>query len=750
MNFLRRIARPHKFPTLHGREGQRGQAAIFMAIFMATMILLFAFSTNVGMLVHAKINLQNAADAAAYAGAAVQARQMTAISYLNYEMRRSVKQFLFNYMVRGNQAQSCFPIDEVGNVISSQCYGRRGGGTTDRYRFAFYDPRETYTNEVDDDYLPTVCIIFDQSNNYCQKNAVAGIPELGGISGVLAFVNPIINQVRTSTQIIIDRKINDCQSRGNANIQYMTAWLFNLDPNPLPVITGNDSDVPFPSYGNIDALGVLVRQALLRARIDNFEEALNLNLQNESFSTATIDANVINQLRSDSKKEYFERPIQAYLSALNNLPSVDQHNGIFSGVKLTELVPHQTSAPKNPNLENEPVLFRLIDIKDDVKLAASKFNGTIVNGERGGCSQQRLQMRVPSFPIGVTKDPSILTFYAVNLKAEARLLFSPFGLDGTVTLSAYSAAKPFGSRIGKNLMENPDQYLHAAGKRVSTDSLVGAFKQQHHYPNILVADTDRYAENDGFATNGNLGYLRKATRSFPDGMARAYRLAGAYSPWEVGFYSVPADFEGISRFANNPNYDGPANRGFFQLRASAYPVKRAGSDLSFLINRIESYFTTAGFLNPGDSNDELNTIKAAYLNPANFRLFEGFLRNLGQDQVHFISNPILRDDPQLEAFATRFGQRYTVAGKQNQLRQLTAWNTTKSSTHQDGAPPGNELEAGRGRAGYSVRFIAFGALTAGGLGSNDGQVQFTDPFARINPGNSEAQKIVDEIRSIKH
>ena len=43
------------------------------------LFTLFAFVVNLGMLVSAKIALQNAADLAAIAGAATQARQMTAI-----------------------------------------------------------------------------------------------------------------------------------------------------------------------------------------------------------------------------------------------------------------------------------------------------------------------------------------------------------------------------------------------------------------------------------------------------------------------------------------------------------------------------------------------------------------------------------------------------------------------------------------------------------------------------------------------
>ena len=65
-----------------------------ISVMMATFILFFAFVINTGMLVNAKINLQNAADLAAYAGASVQARQLTHISYLNYEMRRQWKKVL--------------------------------------------------------------------------------------------------------------------------------------------------------------------------------------------------------------------------------------------------------------------------------------------------------------------------------------------------------------------------------------------------------------------------------------------------------------------------------------------------------------------------------------------------------------------------------------------------------------------------------------------------------------------------------
>src|SRR5688500_9887936 len=90
-------------------RAQSGQISVMIALMMTTFIFFIAFVINTGMLVNAKINLQNAADLAAYAGAATQARQLNRISYINYEMRRQWKKFLFRIYVVGNMAQGGFP-----------------------------------------------------------------------------------------------------------------------------------------------------------------------------------------------------------------------------------------------------------------------------------------------------------------------------------------------------------------------------------------------------------------------------------------------------------------------------------------------------------------------------------------------------------------------------------------------------------------------------------------------------------------
>src|SRR3954453_13769139 len=88
---------------------EKGQASIMIGMILLTFILFFAFVVNTGMLVNAKINLQNAADLPAYSGAAVQARQLNTAAYLNYEMRRQYKKFILRYYVIGSYMYTPFP-----------------------------------------------------------------------------------------------------------------------------------------------------------------------------------------------------------------------------------------------------------------------------------------------------------------------------------------------------------------------------------------------------------------------------------------------------------------------------------------------------------------------------------------------------------------------------------------------------------------------------------------------------------------
>ena len=87
---------------------ERGQLSIFLGIVLIVLVSFLAFIINVGLFVKAKINLQNAVDAAAFSGAAVQARQLTNIAYLNWELSNTpTKSGCLNTMSLGQAGIRC-------------------------------------------------------------------------------------------------------------------------------------------------------------------------------------------------------------------------------------------------------------------------------------------------------------------------------------------------------------------------------------------------------------------------------------------------------------------------------------------------------------------------------------------------------------------------------------------------------------------------------------------------------------------
>lgn len=73
------------------REGQRGQAAVFSALGLFTMVLFLALAVNSGILVNDRIRMQTSADLSAVAGANVQAAGMNKMADLNNEIYRQVQ-----------------------------------------------------------------------------------------------------------------------------------------------------------------------------------------------------------------------------------------------------------------------------------------------------------------------------------------------------------------------------------------------------------------------------------------------------------------------------------------------------------------------------------------------------------------------------------------------------------------------------------------------------------------------------------
>ncbi len=499
------------------RPGQNGQASIIVAVMMLTFILFFAFVVNTGMLVNAKINLQNAADLAAYSGAAVQARQLNDISFLNYEMRRQYKRFLFRYYVMGNMYQDSFPVTGPVSNLKLWTPGR--------------NPPHNINYGV-----PAVCIVFDRNDNFCHlaaQRAIAFPPKnlLDQITQTLIAQYKEIESIRAK----------NCLSIGKTNLQLLTLWLFNTDPN-FDVLQSQATSIDARTIQILKALaeglGLLPRELLLRARIKTLNGYVNAPPQQG------VDKEFIDKMKAAGDPPT-ERTVNAYLSAINTLGThtfEDEKNII-----MDELIPD--AAP------DKPTIAALKDVKATFDTYAVDFdmvNPTNNPNAPTGVTDCKAVLRPVTIrtpiPVGVYKDPTIMTYYAVRLRAKAKVLFSPFG---DMDLKAYAAAQPFGSRIGPPLDET--DFTQEGKASVLPQQRTGGIDVLGRIPNLPILEDETAGASSAYGWN-SMDVMAKFYEKFkppgnvanpnqigPGEMRRAYQATSVPNPWEGSRYNIMSD-----------------------------------------------------------------------------------------------------------------------------------------------------------------------------------------------------------------
>lgn len=442
-------------------QDQFGQMSLFLSASILIIMTIIAFVINVGLFVKAKINLQNATDAAAYAGASVQARQLTKIAYLNWEMRNIYKEWLYKYYVLGNL--------NVSDVKNSS-----GSGTMkfNLQADSFSDPR------LEDPFnIPSVCIHLSNSQfNICRFYSIPGVPQFAP--------NNLLGQTTATDlfeDIITQNKMEDCYSRSEANFKVANLWTYN-------VLTSNSNssltDEAFPILS--DRQGAWPQATELGLRMRNLEKILNREpvaevcISNCQQQISTLEA----QQRIGN-----ERVIKAFYSAYRNLGN-EEENEMKSSFVLKELSPtaYFEQNEMNPSNLLIPTAYpkKYVDLKLMMVNYTIFFNhfvpdkGTLtINGreyqDEGRCSLSKVAIPVPGYSLGFYKNPDVLTYYAVKGEAEFTGMFNPFK-QNAFTLEAYAAAKPMGGRIGPMLFTEKNNYLTARSDNMRSVPYMASFK----------------------------------------------------------------------------------------------------------------------------------------------------------------------------------------------------------------------------------------------------------------------------------
>ncbi|MEK6580211.1 MAG: hypothetical protein AABZ55_13380, partial [Bdellovibrionota bacterium] len=336
-------------------------------------------------------------------------------------------------------------------------------------------------------------------------------------------------------------------------------------------------------------------------------------------------------------------------------------------------------------------------------------------GGQGSCVAKATPIIIRNpITVGVYKDPSTMVYYAIRLKARAKILFSPFG---DLDLYAYAAAQPFGSRIG------PDLDRAGAWTRVDaqfSEPADGALNLTKEVPNLPIFKDDTTARGKGWDQVGVLGSMffklgivdpgtGQITGSItPEALESAYQASMVPNPHEVALYNIPNDL-------TTGGQEDPFVRYFDNLQQYAFwapilPIEKMGNAASELNTALDSFLTPSIENSPGSgvgaTSTQFTDLAAAlkrgldrYIsqiqntNSKEAEDGEGFrivrLRN------PMVTRPVIRSDPSgpIDFAGTE------IAATDPKLVK-SSWNQVRDA---------DLIELGR--VGYSVKFVTFESLT---------------------------------------
>lgn len=459
-------------------KSNRGQLSIFLGITLVLVMGMLAFIINIGLFVKAKINLQNSVDAAAFSGAAVQARQLTNIAYLNWEMRNNYKEWLFKYYVLGElgslktvappharyplelstpptaSGSTDFTLQSIGSVSvpgspTNLCLGCIG--TT-----AAYDKFN----------LGSICIHNSGTTDICPQFVIPGLPRFPAIG--VAGISEIHETFVTS---LVEAKSKNCSVRSKDNFNAALTWAYG---------DGNKNVPPgIPAIFAADRAGAWPKAVELGMRMRNLEMIVNLPPHDGAITIHNYQGLQTSADNGPSGFSLHERQYKAFMSAFRNLGggrNKDDHNEeLVNEFKLYELAPNVYNVDRNTlsgfliphnSLGDIALQKHYLDLQAiPLNLATmfSTFTTTtnVVDAaanivSEGTCGISKTAMPVPGFILGFVKNPEVMTYYAVKGESKFIGLFSPFrgtNNETGVPLVAYAAAKPFGGRIGPRLFD---------------------------------------------------------------------------------------------------------------------------------------------------------------------------------------------------------------------------------------------------------------------------------------------------------
>ncbi len=183
------------------KKNQSGQVAILFALVFTFLFVILGFVVDFGHLINNKINLQIAADAAAYSGASWQANTLNRLSAINYRIRQDLKELSMRALVTHVRHNRNFP-------RGSQFIN--GNASAPQMELLMCQQAHGYRAISGRNYM--------SQTNLCRNAAaeVGGLPPII-VPPVIAAFDPLAIALRDQIRRIADEANKECAGAANDN-----------------------------------------------------------------------------------------------------------------------------------------------------------------------------------------------------------------------------------------------------------------------------------------------------------------------------------------------------------------------------------------------------------------------------------------------------------------------------------------------------------------------------------------------------
>ncbi len=392
---------------------EQGQLSIFVALIFQVIFVFFAMMINIGLVVHDKINLQNAVDLAAYYGAERQAEILNEMAHVNYQIRQDYKLLAWRYRVMGTLGRqgSNAPTDQT---LPPARKGNPGGLTDKAWVNPAYGAGE----------LPSVCVASDQwsdmlinstqDENYCFNPYGQGTPAIPSLPTIAPFV-PGLAESQAFTQLAQQQQLVSCQRAGPLNWAFAAQIYFAYK------------------------LAVASRKELFWAMRENIILDDPKDLTNSSVQ-AGVEATFKHNLTEGNTNG------SPQLQQLNGLANSNCNIGDKGEFEFPEIETAPTLLYTNYNCDTDGSAFQVtfdnmakLDQQYVQQWDPQGLLKLMTQGEPGSSSPLQSSL-------GFEKNPWCMAWWGVKAQTSVRKPFMPFG--NPIQIQAQAYAQPFGGRIG--------------------------------------------------------------------------------------------------------------------------------------------------------------------------------------------------------------------------------------------------------------------------------------------------------------